>query len=283
MQPRVLVGCMALCISIAQIAVSQNVAAQDWASLDRQAEELYNKGDLKEAIRIARLAMDATSDPKQSAHSMDRLGFIEYTSGNLKDGEAHLRQALELRKTNPGIDSLDYAESANDLALFCRDSNLLQEARRLAEQAIAIRSRILGAKDLRVAEGLNTLASTLAIAGEYDLAISRFEEARAIHESQPNAIDSGEEYGTLCINLAGTYQRAGNYAKSEAAFQRGLAVLRVKPGVNHPAYSASLVAYAYLQADLGHYAVAEKLYDEAGVLFARTARRTTSGLRRVPE
>ncbi len=40
----------------------------------------------------------------------------------------------------------------------------------------------------------------------------------------------------------------------------------MKPGVNHPAYSASLAGYAYLQTDLGHYSKAEKLYDEAGKL-----------------
>ncbi len=244
----------------------QNTPTQDWASLDGQAEELYNKGDLKEAIRIARLAVAAASDPKQSGRSLDRLGFFEYTSGNLKDGESFLRQALELRKTKLGIDSVDYAESANDLALFCRDSVRLPEARALAEQAVAIRSRVLGARHPRVAESLNTLGSIHALLGEYEVAISRFEEARAIHESQPEPRDFSEEYGTLCINLAGTYQRTGKYAKAEAIFEKGLAVLRRKPGVNHPAYSASLVAFAYLQADLGHYSAAEKLYDESGRL-----------------
>ena len=37
-------------------------------------------------------------------------------------------------------------------------------------------------------------------------------------------------------------------------------------GSEHPAYAASLVGYAYLQTDLGHYSTAEKLYDEAGKL-----------------
>ncbi len=59
---------------------------------------------------------------------------------------------------------------------------------------------------------------------------------------------------------------------------KGLDVLRRKPGVNHPAYSASLVAYAFLQADLGHYSVAEKLYDESGKLLLRTTGRAASGL-----
>src|SRR5262249_17316495 len=67
-------------------------------------------------------------------------------------------------------------------------------------------------------------------------------------------------------NLAGTYQRVGKYAQAEEIFAKGLDVLRRKPGVNHPAYSASLVAFAYLQADLGHYSTAEKLYDESGKL-----------------
>jgi len=244
----------------------QDPPPQDWASLDRQAEDLYAKGDLKEAIRVANLAVDAASGARQSGHSTDRLGFFEYTFGDYKNGERHLRQALELRKSISGADTADYAESANDLALFCRDSGKLPEGRTLAEQAVAIRSRVLGIADLRVAESLDTLGSIAAYQGDYDLAISKFEEARGIHESQPDPASLGEEYGTLCINLAGTYQRVGKYTQSEALFTKGLDVLRRKPGVNHPAYCTSLVAYAFLQADLGHYSVAEKLYDESGKL-----------------
>ena len=243
----------------------QNQPPQDWASLDGQAEDLYTKGDLKEAIRVANLAVEAASGAQQSAHSTDRLGFFEYTSGDYKNGERHLRQAFELRKSL-GADNAGYAESANDLALFCRDSAKLPEGRALAEQAVAIRSRLLGAADLRVAESLDTLGSIAAYQGDYDLAISKLEAARSIHESQTDPAKLGEEYGTLCVNLAGTYQRAGKYEQAEALFTKGLDVLRRKPGVNHPAYSASLVAYAFLQADLGHYSVAEKLYDESGKL-----------------
>ena len=207
-------------LSIALLCGASPAHAQDWASLDRQAEELYTKGDLKEAIRVAGLALAAASGPKQSARSMDRLGFFEYTSGDQKDGESHLRQALELRKTDLGIETSDYAESANDLALFCRDSAKLPEARTLAEQAVAIRSRVLGARDLRVAESLNTLGSVVALMGEYDLAISRFEEARAIHESQTAPADLGEEYGTLCINLAGTTSASASTPRPRPCLKR---------------------------------------------------------------
>src|SRR5204863_6084134 len=112
--------------------------------------------------------------------------------GNLKDGESFLRQALELRKKTLGTNSLDYAESVNDLALFCRDSGKLTEGRELAEQAVNIRSALLPANDQRIAESLNTLGSILGLQGEYDLAISTFEQARKIHESQPDPRDFGE-------------------------------------------------------------------------------------------
>lgn len=256
-------------ITLMLLAASSGRGQQDWTELDRRAEELYTKGDLKEAIRVARLAVTAASDAKQSARSLDRLGFFEYTAGDLKAGESDLRQALKLRSEKIGIETADYAESANDLALFCRDSNKLPEARTLAEQAVAIRTRVLGPRDLSVAESLNTLASVFALLGEYDLAIVRFEEARGIHESREKAEDLAEEYGTLCINLAGTYHRVGRYAQAEAMFVKGLDVLRRRPGTDHPAYSASLVAYAYLQADLGHYSAAEKLYNEGGELLRK--------------
>ncbi len=254
---------------LARIGVALILAAlayaQDWSALDAQAEKSYTQGDLQEAIQIAKAAVAAASGSKQSAHSLDRLGFFQYTAGDLKTGEASLRQALEIRKAKIGEDTLDYAESANDLALLCRDSNQFAEGRKLAEQAVAIRSKLLGARDPLVAESLNTLGGILVFQGEYDGAIASMEEALAIHQSHSPPLFS-EEFGTLCINLAGTYQRVGRYANAETMFEKGLNILRVKPGVNHPAYSASLVGYAYLQADLGHYSTAEKLYDEAGKL-----------------
>lgn len=252
-----------LWVLMAQAALAQE--KPEWSALDRQAEERYAKGEIKEAIRIAKLAVDAASGAKQAARSLDRLGFFESTAGETKEGEIHLRRALEMRRSAAGPESAEYAESANDLALMLRDAGRLPEARELARQAVAIRTRDRE-RPLDLAESLNTLASVSSLFGEYEEGIARSEEARAIHERHRAPGELGEEYGTLCINLAGTYQRVGKYANAAAMFERGLDVLRVKPGVEHPAYSASLVAYASLEGDMAHYTRAEKLFDEASKL-----------------
>jgi CHAT domain-containing protein len=256
-------------ILLALLAPSGPAQPADWEALDREIEQLFIKGDLAGAIRVAQKALDAATNPKQSGRSLDRLGFLNYSSGNLKDGEAFLTQSLELRKSKLGVDTADYAESANDMALLYRDTNRVSDARALAEQAVAIRSRVLGSNDPLLAETLNTLATIHSYAGEYELAATRFEEARAIHESHLDPDHPDAEYGTLCVNMAGNYQRMGQYAKAEDLFQKGLAVLRKNPGVDHPSYSVSLIGLAYLQTDLGNYAVAEKVYNEADGLLKR--------------
>jgi len=249
---------------------SLSASSQTWESLDQQIEQAFLKGDLPESIRVAKLALEAASNPKQSGRSLDRLGFLYYSSGNLKDGESFLRQSLELRKTKVGPDTADYAETANDLALLYRDTNRFSEAVALAEESVAIRSRVLGKNSSLLAETLNTLGTIHSYQGQYEQAASRFEEARAIHESHLDPAHPDPEYGTLCVNMAGNYQRMGKYSKAEDLFQKGLAVLRKVPGVDSPSYSISLIGLAYLQVDMGNYAMAERVYNEAdGLLKAQ--------------
>ena len=239
----------------------------DWDALDKQTEEIYLKGDLAEAVRVAKLALDAASTPKQTGRSLDRLGFLYYNSGNLKDGETFLRQGLELRREKLGADSDDYAQSANDLALFLRDTRRYPEAQALAEEAVAIRSRILEATDPSLAETLETLGSIYTGEGEYEKSAATFEKARTIYESHIDAKNPAPpEYGTLLVNLSGNYMRLGQYRKSEAGYETALDVLGKTIGPKHPIYTTSQMGFANLETALGNYSAAEKLYNEAAPL-----------------
>ena len=260
------VSCAAALLLVHAMVSGQTSIAPDWRMLDTRAAELYGKGDLPQAIAVAQDALHAAASPRESGRSLDRLGFLSYTSGDLPDGEKYLRQSLQVRETAFGTDSLDYAETANDLAMLLRDLRRMDEAKMLAQRAVATRLRLLGPNDPLVAESLNTEGTVHAFSGDYSTAVTMFERAAAIHESRNAAERANEEYGTLCVNLAGTFQRLGKYEAAEATFTKGLDALRVKPGINHPAYAASLLAYAALKVDLGHYLDAERLYEEAGGL-----------------
>jgi len=241
-------------------------ARTDWQSLDASAAALYARGDLPQAIAAAQAALRIAASPRESGKSLDRLGFLHYTAGDLAAGEKELRQSLQVRGEAFGRESLDYAETANDLAMLLRDRHHMDEAVSLASKAAAVRERLLGPDDLLLAESLNTLGTIQGLSGDYATAVTTFERAMSIHDQRSPGERASEEYGTLCVNLAGTYQRLGKYAAAERTFQKGLDSLRVKPGTAHPAYAVSLLAFAAFEADIGKYVDAERLYDEGGTL-----------------
>src|SRR5215510_14027701 len=106
---------LACCVLLLQaVGVAQAPAASDWQALDQQATDLYVQGDLPKAIVAAEQALRVASSPRESGRSLDRLGFLHYTSGRLAEGEKYLRESLRVRQEAFGIDSLEYAETAND-------------------------------------------------------------------------------------------------------------------------------------------------------------------------
>src|SRR5262245_40661519 len=110
----------------------QELATGSWPALDAQAAQLYDQGNLPKAIEVAQQALRMAASASESGRSLDRLGFLLYTSGNLPDGEKYLRQSLDVRDAAFGEDSLEYAETANDLAMLLRDLRKLDEAKNLA-------------------------------------------------------------------------------------------------------------------------------------------------------
>src|SRR3989442_15385949 len=90
-------------------ASGQGAVVSDWQALDTRASELYSQGDLPQAIGVAQAALRAAASPRESGKSLDRLGFLHYTSGNLPEGEKFLRQSLQVREAAFGPESLDYA------------------------------------------------------------------------------------------------------------------------------------------------------------------------------
>jgi tetratricopeptide (TPR) repeat protein len=181
------------------------------------------EGDLPEAIESAQAALRIAASPKETGRSLDRLGFLYYTSGKLTEGETYLRRSLQTCEAAFGTDSLEYAEPANDLAMLLRDLKRMDEAKALRARAGRGRDSVFWAPALAARREASTPWPRCRPCPATMPARSRCSSAAmAIHESRPWPERETEEYGTLCINLAGTYQRIGKYTAAEAAFEKGL-------------------------------------------------------------
>lgn len=255
-------GRIACVLLLLALPLAHPSAQTGWKALDEQAAALYTSGQMEEAIAVARKALVAAVGPLERGQSLGRLGFILHASGQMEEGARLLRESLQVRRDAFGEASMEYAQAAHDLAVSCRDTGKTDEAITLAERAVAIRRRELPPTDPRVPESLDTLGSIHGTRGDYARAIPFFEEALAMHEAIPVEQRGMEEYGVMCINLGGTYQRLGKYEQAEATLTKGREALRIKPGTEHLAYSLGTIALATLKADLGKFPEAEALHDE---------------------
>jgi serine/threonine-protein kinase len=124
------------------------------------------------------------------------------------------------------------------------------EARRLHEEALALRERSLGPDDAEVYRSLVGLGILLQRSGAYDEARARFERAldlcaRTVGPSHPFSM-------FVLVNLASVELDQGRFGASLAHGTRALAIGLETYGPDHPYLAAVLTNVAVAQAGLGH-------------------------------
>jgi CHAT domain-containing protein/Tfp pilus assembly protein PilF len=135
------------------------------------------------------------------------------------------------------------------------------EAIPLAERAVALREKALGAEHLDVARSLNDLAVLYYNKHDYSHAEPLLLRALSIREKV-----LGPEHRTVASslhNLAVLYHDKGDYVRAEPAFVRVLAIREKALGTEHLTVAASLFTLAEFYRGREEYARAEPLYRRA--------------------
>jgi len=158
-------------------------------------------------------------------------------------------------------DSVAEAKRLNDQVEALFGAGRYQEAIPLAQSALAIRERVLGAAHPETATSLNNLAELYRGTGAYAKAEPLYQRALAIREKVRGA--EHPETATSLNDLARLYRGTGAYAKAEPLYQRALAIREKVLGAEHPDTAASLNNLALLYQLTGAYAKAEPLYQRA--------------------
>jgi CHAT domain-containing protein/Tfp pilus assembly protein PilF len=156
---------------------------------------------------------------------------------------------------------LDEASRLNKLVEKLYNEGKFGEAIPLAERALALREKVLGAMHPDVAETLNNLAVVYQAQGAYAKAEPLLVRALDIREKalEPMHPDIAEGLN----NLARLYQAQGAYAKAEPLLVRALDINEKALGTMHPNVAQSLNALAGLYQDQGRYPKAEALFVRA--------------------
>jgi CHAT domain-containing protein/Tfp pilus assembly protein PilF len=138
----------------------------------------------------------------------------------------------------------------------------------LAERALKLREKALGAEHPDTATSLNNLAELYKDKGDYARAEPLYRRALAIYEKMLGA--EHPNTAILLNNLALLYRITGDYAQAEPLYHRALAILEKTLGAEHPDTATSLNNLAELYRAKGDYAQAEPLYRRALAIREKT-------------
>jgi tetratricopeptide (TPR) repeat protein len=144
-------------------------------------------------------------------------------AGNLVEAEALLRQALKLREAQPSNDSgLEIAVIANNLGLVLQDGGQYAEAEDLYRRSMEINTRVLGPKDVALADNLLNLAILDKLRRRPQDALPLARQALAIYEEHYGK--SHARVGTALNNLAAILQDLRRLDEAEPLARQALAI-----------------------------------------------------------
>jgi tetratricopeptide (TPR) repeat protein len=257
-----------------------------WKSGNRDVRVVDVLSDLSRQVE-----RDMASSPLLAAAVRNTLGNTWRAFGTAEDyaeSERHLRFAYETRRKTLGVDHLDTAESANDLAKtlywkgdFAGAEPLLRESVRAFRNAQPPVERVLG-------ECLNNLGSVLKQLGRLDDAAACYDEALAIRRRLFNDALGGNgiaqrEQVSRADDLAETLNNYGSLERARATggapgwnadvaeararareyYETALEIRRVWLGDNHPSTATSYNNLGAALEDLGELDAAEQNLHES--------------------
>ncbi len=175
---------------------------------------------------------------------------------------------IELRAATDGDRDLMEADKLDKESATQRGKGRYHQAISLAERALTLREKSIGAEHLDTATTLNNLAFLYLAKGDYTQAVSLFRRALAICE-KVLGVEHPNTAATL-NNLALLYHAKGDYAQAAPLFRRALAVTEKTLGTEHPDTAATLNNLASLYRDKGDYAQAAPLLRRALAIVEKT-------------
>ena len=241
----------------------QKVAAlKKDASLSATAKRILDKADeakeqgndelyLEKIREYSRIFDDKSI--KRKAESKVLLARVLFSQLKLQEAQRAIEEAVALEPNNIEY-RLTHAKTLQGNGQYQKMIEVSLEAVLLIENQEPVDKILL-------AKGLNTLGGAYLFGGQYDLAVSPFEQALQLRKEL-----LGEEHYDVAVSLnelALLYKSQGRYSEAEPLYLQALELVKKLVGEEHPSVATSLNNLAGLYYSQGRYSEAEPLYLQA--------------------
>ncbi|MEM9461645.1 MAG: tetratricopeptide repeat protein, partial [Myxococcota bacterium] len=179
-----------------------------------------------------------SGEPLEEAQSLNNLGNVFQSKGDLANLRVHAERALAIRQKALGPDHPSVATSLSNLGNGLLKQGDVDEARAHFERALAIRQEALGPDHPEVAISHSDLGRVSKIQGDLEGAQVHFERALAI---RAKALDPDHPYVAMNLSqLGGLFISQGDLEKARVHFERALAILEKTLAPDHPTIAMGL-------------------------------------------
>ena len=246
------------------------------ASLRYTLSELYRiLGKFDSALALQQEVLDTRKrilgeDHPDTLRSLNDLGSILESKGDLARAEACLRETVERRTKVLGADHFETLVSMSNLGNLLRGQAKFDEAEPLLRASLDGHRRVSGPTDRMTLVSTNTYGYLLIAQGKVKDAEPYWREAYEIGRRTFGPDDPDVLVWTN--NLGGLLGTLGRHAESEQYLKSSMEAARRVHGLEHPTALHCTMAYGSVLVNLGRFADAEPYYREA-----MEARRRTLG------
>jgi serine/threonine protein kinase len=207
-----------------------------------------------------RVSRDLTNQPMVEAHLESTIANIYGALGEFQKAEQMARSALALRRSDPGSQPAELAESLFDLAHHLWSQGKLAEAEKFAREGLSL-ARNAGKKDALVAKSLAQLGVIVQDQGKLAEAEGLFRQSLAVRRKL-----LGDEHPTVAQSfntLSGVLTLEGKMAEAERAGREAVKAFGWRFRQTESLDDGSLYSRGNVFFDQGNFAEAEACFREA--------------------
>lgn len=228
--------------------------------LNLQVVELARKGELKQALAVAKQAVNIGINQQLTENSvycdsLNNLAELYRLQGHYSTAEPLYLEALNIRRKLFSSEHPDVAQSLNNLAALYHAQGNYPEAEKIFLEALELWKICYGEEDFEIATTLNNLAEIYREQGQYLKAEQIHLEALAMRRCLFG--DVHPDIAQSLTNLAAIYTSQGRYLDAEPIYLEALKIQKQLFGTEHPDIAASLNNLAALYDYQGRYLEAQ--------------------------